>query len=89
MLATKGGPRLTAGSSWPDSVVLEISRRTYIIDAGLGVTRQFVEAGYSLDDIHTIVITHHHSTPFDSHNLDIIQLPRNPALWTAGTQPSA
>ena len=67
MLGTKGGPRLTTGSAWPTSMVLEVSGRAYIIDAGLGMTRQFVDAGYTLDDIHTIVITHHHS----DHNLEL------------------
>ena len=67
LLGTKGGPRLGTGSSWPTSMVLEISGRPYIIDAGLGVTRQFVEAGYALDDVHTVVISHHHS----DHNLEL------------------
>ena len=33
----------------------------YIVDCGLGVTRQFVEAGYTLADVHTILLTHLHS----------------------------
>lgn len=61
LLGTKGGPRLSKGSAWPSSSVLEVGGRPYIIDAGLGVTRQFVEAGYALADVHTLVITHHHS----------------------------
>ena len=61
LLGTKGGPRITTGSSWPSSSVIEISGRPYIIDCGMGVTRQFVEAGYSLADVHTIVLTHLHS----------------------------
>ena len=77
MLGTKGGPRLSTGSSWPTSMVLEISGRPYIIDAGLGVTRQFVEAGYELSDVHTIVITHHHS----DHNLELGPLLHT--TWTA------
>ena len=61
LLGTKGGPRLTTGSSWPSSSVVEFSGRPYIVDCGLGVTRQFVEAGYTLADVHTIVLTHLHS----------------------------
>ncbi|MCY3878767.1 MAG: MBL fold metallo-hydrolase [Rhodobacteraceae bacterium] len=67
MLGTKGGPRLTTGSSWPTSMVLEVAGRPYIIDAGMGVTRQFVEAGYTLQQVHTIILTHHHS----DHNLEL------------------
>ena len=55
LLGTRGGPRLLTGSSWPSSSVIEFSGRPYIVDCGLGVTRQFVEAGYRLDDVHTIL----------------------------------
>lgn len=61
LLGTKGGPRISTGSSWPSSSVVEFSGRPYIVDCGLGVTRQFVEAGYTLSDVHTIVLTHLHS----------------------------
>ncbi len=76
LLGTKGGPRLTTGSSWPSSSVVEISNRPYVIDCGMGVTRQFVEAGYSLADLHTILITHLHS----DHVLEL-----GPLLHTAWT----
>ena len=61
LLGTKGGPRLTTGSSWPSSSVVEMSGRPYIVDCGMGVTRQFVEAGYALAQVHTIILTHLHS----------------------------
>ena len=61
LLGTKGGPRLTTGSSWPSSSVVEFSGRPYIVDCGMGVTRQFVEAGYSLSQVETIILTHLHS----------------------------
>ncbi len=61
LLGTKGGPRLTTGSSWPSSSVVEFAGRPYIVDCGIGVTRQFVEAGYTLADVHTILLTHLHS----------------------------
>ena len=61
LLGTKGGPRLTTGSSWPSSSVIDVAGRPYIVDCGMGVTRQFVEAGYTLADVHTILLTHLHS----------------------------
>ena len=76
LLGTKGGPRLTTGSSWPSSSVLEVANRPYVIDCGMGVTRQFVEAGYSLAELHTILITHLHS----DHVLEL-----GPLLHTAWT----
>ncbi len=77
LLGTRGGPRITTGGAWPSSSVLEISGRPYLVDAGLGVTRQFVEAGYKLDDVHTIAITHHHS----DHNLELGPLLHT--VWTS------
>ena len=56
LLGTKGGPRLTTGSSWPSSSVLMVEGKAYIVDAGLGVTRQFVEAGFTLAEINKIFI---------------------------------
>ena len=73
LLGTKGGPRLTTGSSWPSSSLIEIAGRPYIVDCGMGVTRQFVEAGYALGDVHTIVLTHLHS----NHCLEL-----GPLLYT-------
>lgn len=77
LLGTKGGPRLTTGSAWPTSMVYEVDGRPYIIDAGIGVTRQFVEAGYALGNVHTIVITHHHS----DHVLELGPLLHT--IWTS------
>ena len=51
----------------------------YIVDCGLGVTRQFVEAGYSLSQVDNIFLTHHHS----DHNLEFGPLVHT--LWTSGT----
>ena len=61
LLGTKGGPRISTGSSWPSSSVVELSGRPYLVDCGMGVTRQFVEAGYDLGQINTILLTHLHS----------------------------
>ena len=76
LLGTKGGPRMSKGSAWPTSSVLQMAGRIYLIDAGLGVTRQYVEAGLQLNDISNILITHHHS----DHNLEL-----GPLLHTAWT----
>ncbi|MBX2824790.1 MAG: MBL fold metallo-hydrolase [Gammaproteobacteria bacterium] len=76
LLGTKGGPRISKGAAWPTSSVLEIGGQPYLIDCGLGVTRQFVEAGYTFDQLQTLFITHHHS----DHNLEL-----GPLLHTAWT----
>ena len=77
LLGTNGGPRLSKGSSWPSSSVLQLGGRPYIVDAGLGVTRQFVEAGFTLAEAHTILITHHHS----DHVLELGPLLHT--IWTS------
>lgn len=76
LLGTKGGPRLTTGSSWPSASVLEVSGRPYVVDCGMGVTRQFVDAGYLLHQLHTVILTHLHS----DHCLEL-----GPLLHTAWT----
>lgn len=67
LLGTKGGPRLIKGGSWPTSQALVLNGRVYVIDAGLGVTRQFIEAGFTYDQLENVFITHHHS----DHNLEL------------------
>ena len=67
LFGTKGGPRLIKGGSWPTSSALVLNDKVYIIDAGLGVTRQFIEAGFTYDQLETVFITHHHS----DHNLEL------------------
>jgi len=58
LLGTGGDPQIYKGSSCPTSMVLDVDGRPYLIDAGLGVTQQFVKANYSLDELHTVFITH-------------------------------
>ena len=82
LLGTKGGPRMEKGLSWSTCSVIEIEGHPYIVDCGLGVTRQFVEAGYSLSQVDNIFITHHHS----DHNLEFGPLVHT--LWTSGTSDS-
>ena len=67
LFGTKGGPRLIKGGSWPTSQALVLNGNVYVIDAGLGVTRQFIEAGFSYDQLDSVFITHHHS----DHNLEL------------------
>ena len=82
LLGTKGGPRMEKGLSWSTCSVIEVDSHPYIVDCGLGVTRQFVEAGYSLSQVDNIFITHHHS----DHNLEFGPLIHT--LWTTGTSDS-
>ena len=67
LFGTKGGPRLIKSGSWPTSQALVVNGKVYVIDAGLGVTRQFIEAGLNYEQLETIFITHHHS----DHNLEL------------------
>jgi ribonuclease BN (tRNA processing enzyme) len=67
LLGTKGGPAITRDGSWPTSHALVIDGKCYVIDAGLGVTRQYVQAGLSFADLEAVFITHHHS----DHNLEL------------------
>ena len=67
LFGTKGGPRLIKGGSWPTSSALVLNGKVFVIDAGLGVTRQFIEAGFTYDQLETVFITHHHS----DHNLEL------------------
>ena len=67
LFGTKGGPRLIKGGSWPTSQALVLNGNVYVIDAGLGVTRQFIEAGFTYDQLESVFITHHHS----DHNLEL------------------
>ena len=67
LLGTKGGPRIGKGSAWPTSNLLVVEGKPYLIDAGLGVTRQVCNAGFLPYDINRIFITHNHS----DHNLEL------------------
>jgi ribonuclease BN (tRNA processing enzyme) len=67
LLGTKGGPRIGKGTSWPTSSLLVVEGKPYLIDAGLGVTRQVCNAGFLPFDIDRIFITHNHS----DHNLEL------------------
>ncbi len=78
LLGSKGGPAIRTGGPSPTSHLLVVGDRLYVVDCGLGVTRGYVEAGYHLNRLSTILITHHHS----DHNLEFGNLVHT--AWTAG-----
>src|SRR5215813_1852783 len=78
LLGTKGGPRVgEAGRSNPATLLL-INDVPYLIDCGYGVTKQLITAGFSLDRLRYIFITHHHS----DHNIEFGPLIYN--TWITG-----
>ncbi|WP_192182724.1 MBL fold metallo-hydrolase [Mesorhizobium amorphae] len=78
LLGSKGGPAVRLGGPWPSSSLLELGRRTIVVDCGLGVTRAFVDAGVGLKALDLIFITHLHS----DHVLELGPLIHT--AWTAG-----
>jgi ribonuclease BN (tRNA processing enzyme) len=76
-LGTKGGPRVSLGASNPANLVV-VNGVPYVIDCGMGVSRQLVSAGVPIPSIKYIFITHHHS----DHNLEYGNLVYN--AWAAG-----
>ena len=45
LLGTKGGPKIGPDTAWPTSNILVVEGHPYLIDAGLGVTRQVWKPG--------------------------------------------
>ncbi|RZN14353.1 MBL fold metallo-hydrolase [Bradyrhizobium sp. Leo121] len=76
-LGTKGGPRVGVGASNPANLVV-VNDTPFVIDCGMGVSRQLVNAGVPIPSIKYILITHHHS----DHNLEYGNLFYN--AWAAG-----
>ncbi|MGY3607287.1 MULTISPECIES: MBL fold metallo-hydrolase [unclassified Bradyrhizobium] len=76
-LGTKGGPRVGIGASNPANLVV-VNDTPFVIDCGMGVSRQLVNAGVPIPSIKYIFITHHHS----DHNLEYGNLFYN--AWAAG-----
>ena len=76
-LGTKGGPRVGIGASNPANVVV-VNDTPFVVDCGMGVSRQLVNAGVPIPSIKYIFITHHHS----DHNLEYGNLFYN--AWAAG-----
>ena len=76
-LGTKGGPRVEVGRSNPANLI-EINGTRIVLDCGMGVSHQLVEAKVPLASIRYILISHHHS----DHNLEYGNLFYN--AWTSG-----
>jgi ribonuclease BN (tRNA processing enzyme) len=76
-LGTKGGPRVGIGASNPANLVM-VNDTPFVIDCGMGVSRQLVSAGVPIPSVKYIFITHHHS----DHNLEYGNLVYN--AWAAG-----
>jgi len=76
-LGTKGGPRVGAGASNPANLVV-VNDTPIVIDCGMGVSRQLVNAGVPIPSVKYILISHHHS----DHNLEYGNLVYN--AWAAG-----
>jgi len=76
-LGTKGGPRVDVGPSNPANLVV-VNDTPFVIDCGMGVSRQLASAGVPLASVKYILISHHHS----DHNLEYGNLVYN--AWVAG-----
>jgi ribonuclease BN (tRNA processing enzyme) len=76
-LGTKGGPRVGVGPSNPANLVM-VNDTPFVIDCGMGVSHQLVNAGVPLEAVKYIFISHHHS----DHNLEYGNLVYN--AWAAG-----
>ena len=76
-LGTKGGPRVGIGASNPANLVV-VNDTPFVIDCGMGVSRQLVRAGVPIPSVKYILISHHHS----DHNLEYGNLFYN--AWAAG-----
>jgi ribonuclease BN (tRNA processing enzyme) len=76
-LGTKGGPRVENGPSNPANLVM-VNDTPFVIDCGMGVSRQLVIAGVPIPSVKFIFISHHHS----DHNLEYGNLFYN--AWAAG-----
>ncbi|WP_050424084.1 MBL fold metallo-hydrolase [Bradyrhizobium tropiciagri] len=77
LLGTKGGPRVGIGASNPANLLV-VNDTPFVIDCGMGVSRQLVSAGVPIPSVKYIFISHHHS----DHNLEYGNLFYN--AWAAG-----
>ena len=88
-LGTKGGPRVDVGPSNPANLVV-VNDTPFVIDCGMGVSRQLASAGVPLASVKYVLISHHHS----DHNLEYGNLVYNawagrpfhpdPLIWPEG-----
>ena len=82
LLGTGGGPRVTAKGRAKPATLIVVNDVPYVVDCGDGTALQYVRAGFALDKLRHIFITHHHS----DHNLDYGNLVY--AGWAAGLRTS-
>lgn len=59
LLGTNGGPVLTRTRSEPANLLV-VGGKAYLIDAGEGVARQMLFAGFQAAELSAVFITHHH-----------------------------
>jgi len=78
LLGTGGGPRVTPKGRAKPATLIVVNNVPYVIDCGDGVALQFVRAGFALDALRYVFLTHHHS----DHNLDYGNLVYN--AWASG-----
>lgn len=73
-LGTAGGPRwwapIDAHSRFGISTAVAVGDRVYLVDAGLGAGRQFARAGFTMDQLGGVFLTHLHS----DHTTDLANL---------------
>ena len=77
LLGTQGGPRVGVKRMNPSNLLV-INGKKFVVDAGYGVSLQMVKAGYRLQDLDYIFITHMHS----DHTLEYGNLFYN--AWVTG-----
>ena len=77
LLGTQGGPRVGVKRANPANLIV-INGKKFVVDAGYGVSMQMVKAGYRLQDLDYIFITHMHS----DHTLEYGNLFYN--AWVTG-----
>ncbi|MEO1562250.1 MAG: MBL fold metallo-hydrolase [Pseudomonadota bacterium] len=78
LMGVKGGPAIRPGSNMPTSLLVQMTGKNILLDAGLGVTHGICRAGIALTDIDAVYITHLHS----DHYLELG--PFFHTAWTAG-----
>ncbi|WP_026378816.1 MBL fold metallo-hydrolase [Agromyces italicus] len=86
-LGTAGGPRwwtpLDAHSRFGISTAVAVGDRVYLVDAGLGAGRQFARAGFTMDRLGGVFLTHLHS----DHTTDLLNLALFGMFGLTGDEP--
>jgi ribonuclease BN (tRNA processing enzyme) len=77
LLGTQGGPNVNLGRGQSASAVV-VEGVPYLVDCGYGTVRALVQAGFRLNDVAQLFLTHLH----DDHTIDVAALLS--LKWTAG-----